>query len=101
MRPKEQFHPATIHWLTPAGDVAWIRLRHDVPVDARAERGRLTIEAATAAQLTFELDGPEGELCANHWALPGLTVHVDGDTSAFRAEPPSYTASRLVLQIEV
>jgi hypothetical protein len=100
MRAKEQFHPATIHWLTPDGEVAWIRLRHEVPVDVRAERGRLTIEAAEPAELTFEIGGVAGDVRADRWELPGLTVDVGGDTTAFSDDPTRYTASRLTLSVE-
>jgi hypothetical protein len=39
----DQYHPVTIHWRTPDGDVGWLRLRHKGPVEARAEQGRLSV----------------------------------------------------------
>jgi hypothetical protein len=90
MRAKEQFHPATVHWLTPDGDVGWIRLRHQVPVDARAERNRLTItcqpKESEPLEFMFELYAPALELDglrAERWELPGLAVDVTSDASAF------------------
>ena len=72
----------TVHWLTPSGDVGWIRLRHELPVDARAERARLTLECAEQTELVFELSMP-GELRSGRWELPGLTVDVTGDGQLF------------------
>jgi hypothetical protein len=89
-RAKEQFHPATVHWLAPDGEVGWIRLRHEVPVDARAERNRHTITCAKQdreeLEFIFEVSASAVELDglrAGRWGLPGLTVEVTTDATAF------------------
>jgi hypothetical protein len=94
MRAKEQFHPATVHWLTPDGDVSWIRLRHEVPVDARADRNRLTISGAPkdgeVLEFMFEVraaDVDVATLRADRWELPGLTVRVATGATAFTVTP--------------
>jgi hypothetical protein len=82
-RVNQQFHPATIHWL--AGDaVGWVRLRHTAPVDARAERGRLSIDCTTHAggdlEFVFQIAAPAIDADAlghDRWELPGLAVRVE------------------------
>ncbi len=83
-RVNEQFHPATIHWLSSDDTVGWIRLRHTAPVDARAERGRLSISCTehTGSDLvfSFQVAAPAIDLDAlshDRWGLPGLTVRVE------------------------
>ncbi|HEU5099088.1 MAG TPA: hypothetical protein VFU22_08715, partial [Roseiflexaceae bacterium] len=86
----EQFHPATIHWLIDDERVGWIRLRHPVPVDARAEDSRLSIICAGALgagqELVFQISAPGADPAAlqhGAWRLPGLAVQVE--TNAGRA----------------
>jgi hypothetical protein len=83
-RVNEQFHPATIHWLMPEDTVGWIRLRHTAPVDARAERGQLSISCTEHAggdlAFVFQVAAPAIDLDTlshDHWRLPGLTVRVE------------------------
>jgi hypothetical protein len=83
-RVNEQFHPATIHWLTADDAVGWIRLRHAVPVDARAERGRLAIDCAEHAggdlDFVFQIMAPAIDVDAlshDRWELPDLAVRVE------------------------
>jgi hypothetical protein len=85
-RINEQFHPATIHWLIADDAVGWIRLRHTVPVDARAERRRLTIDCTQHTggdlEFVFQIFAPAADLAAlhhNRWELPGLVVRVETD----------------------
>lgn len=92
-RANEQFHPATVHWLAPDGDLSWIRLRHQVPVDARAERNRLTITCARTEseelEFVFEVSARSvqaGGLHADRWELPGLTVRVATHAAAFSVD---------------
>jgi hypothetical protein len=93
-RVNTQFHPATIHWLVDQGAVGWVRLRHIAPVDARVERGRLTIDCTEHAggdlEFTFQVFAPAADLAAlrhDRWELPGLVVRVEtnaGDLAATR-----------------
>jgi hypothetical protein len=83
-RVNSQFHPATIHWLIADDTVGWIRLRHTVPIDARAERGRLTIDCTEHAggdlEFVFQIFAPTADLAAlghDRWQLPGLMVRVE------------------------
>ena len=88
-RPDHQFHPATIHWLLENGEVGWIRLRHSVPVDVRAERNRLTITCAASGgsgqEFIFQIAAPQIDLAAlqlGRWDLPGLSVRVETNAGA-------------------
>ncbi|HEY3229155.1 MAG TPA: hypothetical protein VGJ87_08045, partial [Roseiflexaceae bacterium] len=87
-RVDEQFHPATIHWLLADETVGWIRLRHTAPVDARAERNRLSIACTEHAggdlEFVFQIAAPQiGADALRHdlWELPGLTVRMETNTS--------------------
>jgi hypothetical protein len=78
-----QFHPATIHWLARDAEVGWARLRHSVPVDARAERSRLSISCIEHGggdlEFMFQIAAPDvdtGVLQHDRWQLPGLTVRI-------------------------
>lgn len=100
-KPSDQFHPATIHWRTPGGGVAWLRLRHIGPVDATAAAYSLTVAGTVEPSLVerfgsqhsewvYEIFLPEGtdgvEVDANHWQLPRLSVSVTSDLAEIRAE---------------
>ena len=87
-RVNEQFHPATIHWLNADDTVGWVRLRHAAPVDARSERGRLTIDCTEHIggdlEFVFQIFAPAADLAALHhdrWELPGLVVRVATNAS--------------------
>jgi len=78
-----QFHPATIHWLIGEGRVGWLRIRSAHPLDARAERERLSIACAEHAggdlEFIFQIAAPQIDTAAlrhDRWELPGLTVRV-------------------------
>ncbi|HET9224339.1 MAG TPA: hypothetical protein VFO07_17635, partial [Roseiflexaceae bacterium] len=83
-RVNSQFHPTTIHWLIADDTTGWIRLRHAAPVDARAERGRLSIDCTEHGgvdpEFVFQIAAPAIDLNAlshNRWELPGLLVRVE------------------------
>jgi len=85
---KSQYHPATIHWKTPAGSIGWMRLVRAPRVDARAEKNRLTITAI--GDTTFRLSAPglnAADLTRERWTLPGLVVTVETDAREFAAIP--------------
>ena len=94
-----QFHPATIHWMLPNGQVGWMKLRHLGAVNARAEKGRLTVlgkmvkELADTygddhTQFVFQLCVSEGidpaQIDGNVWSLPGLTLEVESNLDKFK-----------------
>lgn len=100
-KPSDQFHPVTMHWRTPDGRVAWLRLRHIGPVDATAAPGSLTIAGTVEAGLAerfgaqhrewvFEVFLPGGtdgvQVSAEQWALPGLHVKVTSNLPAMHTE---------------
>lgn len=104
-RVNQQFHPATIHWLIGGDRAGWIRLRHAVPVDARAEPGRLTIGCTRHdggdLAFVFQLAAPGIDLArlqAGHWALPGLAVRVATNAAA---QPPARVGELIELRYEV
>ncbi|MEZ4836535.1 MAG: hypothetical protein R2873_31850 [Caldilineaceae bacterium] len=88
-----QYHPVTVHWALPDGDVGWIRLRNRGPVEARAEEGQITIVCPWLAAAeerygdhhrtyVFEiaLDTSHTFSChADHWDLPGLVIRVNSN----------------------
>ncbi len=81
--PTLQFHPATIHWQLPGDEVGWIALRQSGPVDARAEKNRLSIR--TSGDATFRLSAgavAPDQLTLSRWTLPGLTVSIETDARA-------------------
>lgn len=85
-----QFHPATIHWRAPGGEVGWVRLYASPPSDAEAGKETLTISAAAAGDFTFRVSVPglaAEQLGRDRWVLPGLTLSVDSDAAAFTLTP--------------
>jgi hypothetical protein len=97
----KQFHPATVHWLAGDDAVGWIRLRHVAPVDARAERNRLSIVCTQHAggdlEFVFQIVAPDVDLNTlrhDRWELPGLIVHVETNTDG-----PIVTRSAEVVEL--
>ena len=91
-----QFHPATLHWQLPDGDVGWLKLTCYAPVDAVASNSTLTNGTLTNGTLTITCYGqqvkhPDLEatfqiyapglstenISGNRWQLPGLIVQVE------------------------
>lgn len=78
-----QFYPITIHWGSDEGGVGWVRLRHTVPLTARAGAHYLHIicpgDGSTERSFRFEVGGvaiDPAQITAERWALPGLIVAV-------------------------
>jgi hypothetical protein len=77
-----QFHPATVHWLRPDGDVGWIRLVHYAPARATASPGRLDIDLSPSAKrgpVAPELwisGAGDADLTGPDWSLPGLHIRL-------------------------
>ena len=93
----DQYHPVTMHWRCPNGAIGWLRLRHEGPVDARIEPGRLIIagyvdpffaERGSPAHYdyTFEIHVPGGlrkdAITPDQWQLPGVTIKPKTGVSA-------------------
>jgi phage-related protein len=79
-----QFHPATIHWQMPSGDVGWIVLRQAAKLDARAEKNQLTITATGDAM--FRIAAPAAvleQVTRDRWSLPGLVVTITTDAQSW------------------
>ncbi len=77
-----QYHPATVHWSMPDGDVGWIRLVHYAPARAVASAGAVAITCLPSAKrgpVAPELwvYSPGGlSVTGRTWTLPGLDVEV-------------------------
>lgn len=81
-----QFHPATMHWQAPRGEVGWMRLYASPPCDAEAGRETLAISSAVAGEYIFRLSAPgltPENLLRDRWTLPGLKVTVETDAREF------------------
>jgi hypothetical protein len=74
-----QFHPLTIHWRMPDGQVGWAKLVHTIPVDVAASERQLSLSGQGTMQ--FEVYSPgavQSDIQTEHWALNGLNVNVEG-----------------------
>ncbi|HEY8994080.1 MAG TPA: hypothetical protein VIM71_05425 [Lacunisphaera sp.] len=104
---KGQFHPATIHWQAPGGNIGWVRLYASPPSDAEAGKETLTVTANAAGDFIFRISVPglvADRLGRDGWVLPGLTVLVESDATALTLKADDglidvayHGATRLVL----
>jgi hypothetical protein len=80
-----QFHPATVHWRMPSGEIGWITVTRSPMIDAEADRRGISIQ--TDGDLTFLIHAGKqhGALVDKIWKLPGLTVEVNTDSHDFFA----------------
>ena len=75
-----QYHPVTVHWKTPVGELSWIKLIDSSRLNARAEEGRLSIHCIGDATVRIFCPGVKASsLSPDLWVLPGLTVSLDTD----------------------
>jgi len=76
-----QFHPATAHWVCPDGSVGWLRVRHTVPLDARASAGRLSVTCPVPGDVVAVEIVAAGVTAAaitpKEWHLPGIVIAVE------------------------
>jgi hypothetical protein len=86
---RSQFHPATVHWKTPDGDVGWIRLVQCPREDASADRNMLTImTAAGDSRFRISVAGLQAtKITLDHWTLPGLSVKIETDARGGDVSP--------------
>ena len=85
-----QFHPATIHWQVPGGEVGWMKLHASPLCDAEAGKETLSINSSVAGDYTFRLcvSGLAAEkLLREQWTLPGLVVRIDTDAISVTTTP--------------
>jgi hypothetical protein len=74
-----QFHPLTIHWRMPDGQIGWVKLVHSQPVDVVA--GERELRVAGQGELMFQIFSPgalQEDIVCGQWGLNGLTVTVEG-----------------------
>ena len=74
-----QFHPLTIHWRMPDGQIGWVKLVHSQPVDVVAGERELTL--AGRGEMMFQVFSPgavQEDILCESWGLNGLTVRLEG-----------------------
>jgi hypothetical protein len=72
---KSQFHPVTVQWRMPSGQIGWIQLTRCPKINAVADKDGITIE--TDGDVDFVVQpgtGAQPQLTAGKWTLPGMTV---------------------------
>jgi hypothetical protein len=84
---QSQFHPVTVQWQMPGGEIGWIQLTRTPPIDAAATKGQIVI--TTSGDVSFRIYAPglaSDQLQQKLWTLPGLNVQVDADAKNFSAQ---------------
>jgi hypothetical protein len=80
----QQFHPGTIQWRTPSGEIGWVQLIACPPVDVTAEKDRLNISTSGTVTLRIHASGlAKSNISASLWQLPGLHVAAHSDSKKF------------------
>jgi len=82
-----QFHPATVQWRTPSGEIGWVRLVESPMVDATADKQGITISTTGTVRLRLHSkDIVQANISATDWKLPGLHILVTSDAKNFTLE---------------
>jgi hypothetical protein len=82
-----QFHPATVQWRTPTGEIGWVRLVQCPVVDATADKQGLTISTTGDVRWRIHAKGmDQAKITANSWELPGLKIVISSDSKNFKME---------------
>jgi hypothetical protein len=82
--PGSQFHPATIQWRTPSGEIGWVQLTESPMIDAIADAHGIAISATGTIRIRIHAKGlDEAKISAAGWELPGLKVAVTADSKSF------------------
>lgn len=89
---KSQFHPVTIQWRTPSGEIGWVQVVRSSMIDATADKSGLTISTTGTIRLRIHAKGMDpSHVSSTLWDLPGLRVSVTSDAhgtfSRERADP--------------
>jgi hypothetical protein len=82
-----QFHPATVQWRTPSGEIGWVQLTQAPMIDATADEHGLTISAT--GTIRFRIHAKEmvqSKVSEKEWELPGLRITVGADAKSFSME---------------
>ena len=80
-----QFHPATIQWRTPSGEIGWVQLVQAPMIDATADKQGLTISTTGTVRLRIHAKQmTDAKITATGWDLPGLHVKVTSDARSFK-----------------
>jgi hypothetical protein len=90
--PKNQSHPVTVQWRTPAGPIAWIQLTTSPPIDATADAKGITIDTAPG-DITFHIfpaPAPDA-ITQKSWHLPGLHAEILTDAPTITTTPTEVT----------
>jgi len=75
----EQFHPATVHWITTDGSIGWLRTRCRGLIQALTQPYQLQLSSQSTTTYVFEIYASEistNQIQANHWHLPGISIHL-------------------------
>ena len=82
-----QFHPATVQWRTPSGEIGWVQLIQSPMIDATADKQGLTISATGTVRFRVHAKGMDSAKTTQaEWDLPGLRVAVVSDAQSFTVE---------------
>ena len=82
-----QFHPATVQWRTPSGEIGWVQLTQSPMIDATADQQGLTISATGTIRLRIHAkEMVQAKITEKGWELPGLRVAVVSDAKSFSVE---------------
>jgi len=82
-----QFHPATIQWRTPSGDIGWAMISRSPAIDVRATRQGLLIKTQGSVRWRIHAKQmKESDLSRDRWMLPGLDVQLEGNAGSVQVE---------------
>jgi hypothetical protein len=85
--PGSQFHPATIQWRTPSGEIGFVQLVEAPAIDATADKNGITISTTGNVRIRIHAKGlAQEKVAAAGWELPGLKVAVTSDNKNFTEE---------------
>jgi hypothetical protein len=84
-----QFHPATMHWVMPSGEIGWIEVTRSPKIDAEADRTGLSLKTSGNVTLRVYAGKQSDGLDTTVWKLPGLTLAVQTDAQGYSAAPAS------------
>jgi hypothetical protein len=85
--PGSQFHPATIQWRTPSGEIGWVQLYGAPMIDATADPHGITISATGTIRIRIHAKNlDQSKLTATAWDMPGLKVAVTADSKSFTVD---------------